>query len=316
MPITRRRCLIETAALVATAVLPGVAAAAVPEAVAKPTRLILLGTKGGPPLARSGRSNTATLILVNDVAYLVDCGYGVARQMIAAGVDPGRTRHIFLTHHHSDHTLEYGTLLYQAWLSPRRPEIDVYGPKGVEAMTRAAFDYQKLDIDTRIADEGMADPRSMVKVHELAGDGPVMANADVRVTCCRVRHPPITESYAFRFDAKDRSIVISGDTAYSPELVRLAKGADVLVHEVLHLPSIDQIVARAKNAPRLREHILASHTSTEDVGRVAAEAGVKTLVLSHLIPGDEPTVTDEQWLEGVRKHFKGRAIVGRDLLEI
>jgi ribonuclease BN (tRNA processing enzyme) len=315
MLMTRRQWLAATAALIPAASLapPAGAAAAQPH---KPTRLILLGTKGGPPLARSGRNNTSTMILINDVPYLIDCGYGVARQMIAAGVNPGRTRYIFLTHHHSDHTLEYGALLYQAWLSPRRPEIHAYGPKGIAEMTRTAFDTQKLDIAVRMADEGMVDPRSLVTVHELEREGAVMENADVRVTCCRVRHPPIADSFAFRFDAKDRSIVISGDTAYSPELVRLAKGADVLVHEALYLPAVDQIVARATNAPRLREHIIASHTTTEEVGRVAAEAGVKTLVLSHLIPGDEPEVPDEQWLEGVGKHFKGRTIVGRDLQEI
>lgn len=312
MPITRRECLALTGAAVAA--LPGVAALAAE--TRPPTRLILLGTKGGPPLARHGRNNTANLILIGGVAHVVDCGYGVARQMVAAGVNPGQARHIYLTHHHSDHTLEYGTLLYQAWLSPRRPQIDVHGPRGVAEMTRAAFDYQALDITTRIADEGMVDPRSMVTVHELAGDGVVLKTDDVTVTACRVRHPPIAESYAFRFDAADRSIVISGDTAYSPELVKLAKGADVLVHEALYLPGLGAIVARAKNAPLLREHILASHTSTEDVGRVAAEAGVKTLVLSHLIPGDDPAISDEHWLAGVRTHFKGRALVGRDLQEI
>jgi ribonuclease BN (tRNA processing enzyme) len=309
MPITRRQCLAMSGAMLAA--LPGVRTFAAEQKL--PTKLILLGTKGGPPLARHGRSNSANLIMINGVAHVVDCGYGVSRQMVAAGVNPGQTRHIFLTHHHSDHTLEYGTLLYQAWLSPRRPQIDVYGPKGLEEMTRASFEYQKLDITTRIADEGMVDPRSMVSLHELQGNGPVLKNDDVLVTACRVRHPPIAESYAFRFDAADRSIVISGDTTYSPELVQLAKGADVLVHEALYLPGLDGIVARAKNAPLLREHILASHSSTEDVGRVAAEAGVKLLVLSHLIPGDEPGITDEQWLAGVRTHFKGPAMVGRDL---
>lgn len=315
MLITRRQYLAGSAGFISMSSLglPNCPAAA---QVRAPTRVILLGTKGGPPLARSGRSNSSTMILINDVPYMVDCGYGVARQMIAAGVHPGRTRYIFVTHHHSDHTLEYGTLLYQAWLSPRRPDIHAYGPKGLAEMTRMAFETQQLDIAIRIADEGMVDPRSMVTVHELLNDGAVMENSDVRITCCRVRHPPITDSFAFRFDAKDRSIVISGDTAYSPELVHLAKGADVLVHEALYLPAVDQIVARATNAPRLREHIIASHTSTEEVGRVAAEAGVKTLVLSHLIPGDEPVVPDEKWLEGVRKHFNGRAIVGRDLQEI
>lgn len=315
MHISRRQGLQGLASLAVTVSLPSVSARAA-NPTSKPTRLILLGTKGGPPVARSGRSNSANLILVNDVPYLVDCGYGVTRQMIAAGVDPGRTRYIFLTHHHSDHTLEYGTLLYQAWLSPRRPEIQVYGPKGTAKMTRTAFDTQKLDIAIRMEDEGMKEPRTMVEVDELESEGLVMENEDVRVTCCRVRHPPIRDSFAFRFDAKDQSIVISGDTAYSPELIRLAKNADILVHEALYLPAVDQIVARAANAPRLRQHIIASHTTTEEVGRVAEEAGVKTLVLSHLIPGDEPALPDEKWLEGVRNHYTGRAIVGRDLLEI
>lgn len=313
---TRRDWIAGAAGLFATASLGTPALALQPATPGRPTRLILLGTKGGPPLARSGRMNTATLILVDDVPFLVDCGYGVARQLVAVGVDPGRVGHIFLTHHHSDHTLEYGPLLYQAWLSPRRPAINVYAPPGIAAITDAFFAYQALDIAIRIEDEGMTDPRSMVTTHDIRADGLVLDHPKVRVTCCRVRHPPIDDSFAFRFDTADRSIVVSGDTAYSPELVALAKGADVLVHEALYLPGVDRIVARATNAPRLRQHIIASHTSTEEAGRVAAEADVKLLVLSHLIPGDDPSISEEQWLEGVRKHYAGPAIVGRDLQEI
>jgi ribonuclease BN (tRNA processing enzyme) len=138
----------------------------------------------------------------------------------------------------------------------------------------------------------------------------------VKVTSCRVRHPPITQSYAYRFDAKDRSIVISGDTAFAPELAEFASGADVLVHEAMYLPAIEKLIRDAPAAPRLRQHLLASHTSTEDVGKIAKQAGVRTLVLSHLVPGDDPSITDDQWIEGVRKNFKGRIIVGKDLLEI
>ena len=143
-----------------------------------------------------------------------------------------------------------------------------------------------------------------------------MQNSDVKVTSLRVRHPPITEAYAYRFDTKDRSIVISGDTAYAPELADFAKGADVLMHEVMYLPAIDKLVRQNAGARRLREHLLASHTSTEDVGRIAARAGVKTLVLTHFVPGNDPAITDEQWSEGVRQHFKGRIVVGKDLMEI
>jgi ribonuclease BN (tRNA processing enzyme) len=183
-------------------------------------------------------------------------------------------------------------------------------------MTSNFFNYMKFDIDTRIVDEGIGDPRQLLTVHEFSRSGPVLQNQDVKVTSLRVRHPPITQSYAYRFDAKDRSIVISGDTAYAPELAEFAKGADVLIHEAMYLPALEKLIQQNPGAKRLREHLLASHTSTEDVGRIAAQAGVKTLVLTHLVPGDDPSITDEQWMEGVRKHFKETVIVGKDLMEI
>src|SRR5205085_8563558 len=195
-------------------------------------------------------------------------------------------------------------------------KIDVYGPTGLAKMTHDFFEYQKFDIETRIADEGVSDPRKLITVHEFEAAGTTMESADVKITSCRVRHPPITQSYAYRFDAKDRSIVISGDTTYAPELAEFAKGAEVLVHEVMYLPAIEKLIKRLPNAKRLREHLMAAHTLPEDVGRIAAQAEVKTLVLTHFVPGDDPSITDEQWSEGVRKHFKGRVVVGKDLMEI
>lgn len=280
------------------------------------TRIILLGTKGGPSPGNSGRSNPSTLILINNVPYVIDCGYGASRQLLSAGVALERLRYIFITHHHSDHNLELGALVYNAWITGRPIRVDAYGPPGLLGMTRDFFDYQKFDIDTRIVDEGRPDPRKLITVHEFARPGLVMQNEDVKVTSCRVRHPPITQSYAYRFDAKDRSVVISGDTAYAPELAAFAKGADVLVHEVMYLPGIERLISRLPNAKRLREHLIAAHTLPEDVGRIAAQAAVKTLVLSHFVPGDDATITDEQWAEGARKHFKGKIVVGKDLMEI
>src|SRR5436853_1599273 len=281
------------------------------------TRIILLGTKGGPTLStRTGRSGPATLMLIDDVPYVIDCGYGVSRQLISVGVALNRVRYILITHHHSDHNLEYGPLLYNAWVTTQPIKIDVYGPTGLAKMTHDFFEYQKFDIDTRIADEGVSDPRKLVTVHEFEAAGTTMENADVKITSCRVRHPPIAQSYAYRFDAKDRSIVISGDTAYAPELAEFAKGADVLVHEVMYMPAIEKLIKQNPGATRLREHLMAAHTMTEDVGKIAAQAGVKTLVLSHFVPGDDRSITDEQWSEGVRKFFKGRIIVGKDLMEV
>jgi ribonuclease BN (tRNA processing enzyme) len=281
------------------------------------SRIILLGTKGGPTLAvKTNRSNPSILLLINDVPYLIDCGYGVSRQLIAAGVMPERLRYIFITHHHSDHNLEYGTIFYNAWLAKQPPHIDAYGPVGLKQMTSDFFAYMKVDIDTRIVDEGLADPRQLLAVHEFDQPGVVLQNDQVKVTASLVRHPPIKQSYAYRFDAKDRSIVFSGDTAYAPELAEFAKGADVLIHEVMYLPAIDKLVKQFPGATRLREHLMASHTSTEDVGRIAEQARVETLVLTHFVPGDDPTITEAEWTEGVRKHFSGRIIVGKDLMEI
>ena len=282
----------------------------------KRTRVILLGTKGGPRVGEAGRSNPSTLILINDVPYVVDCGYGVSRQLIKADIALNRVRYVFITHHHSDHNLEYGPLFYNAWITGLPVRFDAYGPVGLRKLTRDFFAYQKFDIDIRIPDEGRPDPRRLLTVHEFNRSGFVMQNEDVRVTSLRVKHPPITQSYAYRFDAKDRSVVICGDPAYLPALAEFAKGADVLVHEVMYLPGIEALLQRLPNAGRLRQHLMAAHTVTEDVGRIAAQAGVKTLVLTHFVPGDDPSITDEQWSDGVRKHYSGRIIVGKDLMEI
>jgi ribonuclease BN (tRNA processing enzyme) len=183
-------------------------------------------------------------------------------------------------------------------------------------MTEDFFNYMKLDIDVRIEDEGRPDLRKLVFPHDINKAGVVLQNNDVKVSAILVRHPQVKQAYAYRFDAKNRSVVISGDTAYAPELAEFAKGADVLVHEVMYLPGVEALARRLPNANRLREHLLAAHTVPEDVGRIAAKAGVKILVLSHFVPGDDPSITDEQWTEGVRRHFTGRIIVGKDLMEI
>ena len=254
--------------------------------------------------------------MINEVPYLIDCGYGTSKQLITAGVALNRVRYVFITHHHSDHNLDFGPLLYNAWITGQPAQVDAYGPAGINELARDFFKYLKFDIDTRIEDEGRTDPNSLITAHEVSKPGVVMTNDDVKVSACLVRHPPIKQAYAYRFDAKDRSVVISGDTAYAPELAEFAKDADVLVHEVMYLPGIEALLSRLPNAKRLREHLMAAHTLPEDVGKIAAQAKVKTLVLSHFVPGDDPSITDEQWSEGVRKHFKGRVVVGKDLMEI
>jgi ribonuclease BN (tRNA processing enzyme) len=292
-----------------------VAGSAAPKA--KGTRLVLLGTKGGPRVGPPGGArNPSTLILANGTPYVVDCGYGTSTGLVGAGVPLNSVRHVFITHHHSDHMLELGPLIYNAWVTGLRTPIDVYGPPGTSKMVASFLAYMELDIRTRMADEGRPDPKKLVVVHEVKQAGPVLENDELKVTAARVKHPPIEHAYSYRFDAKDRSIVISGDTAYDPTLAAFAKGADVLVHEIMHPGHLDAILKRVPNATKLLEHLLASHTNPEEVGKIANEAAVKTLVLNHFVPGDDPSTTDATWTEGVKKHFSGQVVVGKDLLEI
>jgi ribonuclease BN (tRNA processing enzyme) len=279
------------------------------------SRLILLGTAGGPT-PKPNRAAPSQVIVVNGASYVIDCGNGVARQMILAGLKLGSLRGVFLTHQHSDHNADLGNLLLLGWASDLASPVAVHGPPPTEAMMKAFLQMNDADIRTRIADEGRPALNGLIATRELTRGGPVMRDANVTVTCAVVNHPPVTPSFAYRFDCPDRSIVISGDTTPSDALIELARDADVLVHEVMHVPSIDKLIATESNAKTLREHLLASHTTTEQVGQVAAAARVKTLVLSHFVPGGYPFVPDDVWAADVRKHFGGRIIVGRDLLEI
>jgi ribonuclease BN (tRNA processing enzyme) len=307
---TRRALLVRSVACAAASWLS-------PPLWARPrkTRLILLGTGGGPR-PRKVSSATAQVILANDAAYIVDCGDGVARQLAIAGVPLTRIRSIFITHHHSDHNADYGNLILLAWTAGLRTRVDTWGPPPLQRMTALFFEMNSYDIETRIADEGRPPLAPLVHAHELQKGGLVMQDENVRVRAAVVHHPPVAPAFAYRFDAADRSIVISGDTSPTASLIELADGADVLVHEAMFVPGVERMVARVPNAPALRRSILSHHTTAEDAGRVAREAGVKMLVLSHLVPADDPEISEQMWIDAARKHFDGEIVVGKDLLEI
>jgi len=310
MPIDRRELLLGIGAALAPAWRAPLAAQAFA------TRLILLGTAGGPR-PRKTRSAPAQVLVINGAAYVVDCGDGVARQLVLADVPLPSVRHVFLTHQHSDHTADYGNLLLLAWAAGLRTRLDAWGPPPLEKMTRLFFEMNAADITTRIADEGRVALAPLVHTHELTRGGLVMQDDNVKVTAAVVRHPPVVPSFGYRFDARDRSIVISGDTAPSDELVALARNADVLVHDALYdAAAVDRLVTGVANATSLKQSILSHHTTAADAGRLAQAAGVKTLVLSHLIPPEDPAVTDQMWIDAARTHFRGTVVVGRDLLEI
>src|SRR5260370_26323004 len=243
-------------------------------------RLVLLGTKGGPRITGYAPTPSSNLIVYRNVPYVIDAGYGVTFKLVEAGLPLPALRHIFITHHHSDHNLELGPLLYNAWATGLRQDVDAYGPTGIEKLLDSYWQSARFDIETRIADEGRPDLRKLVRAHTFA-QGPVFAGEDVRVTALRNVHPPVVESYALKFAFGGKTIVFSGDTAYFPPLACFAKGPDILVHEVMDGPALEALVQKNPNAAPLMAHLKARRTRAGDFGRPAAPSAEHTL---HITP--------------------------------
>jgi ribonuclease BN (tRNA processing enzyme) len=222
---------------------------------------------------------------------------------------------------------------------PQRP-VPLHRPElptpGLVALTDSHLAAHAYDINIRMREAGRHDLGTLIVPHELpipdgsGAHGPddvapemepfsVTEDDAVRVTATLVRHAPVFPAFAFRFDTDGASVVVSGDTAPCANLTRLARGADVLVHEVfddsLDEPPPEETEEEAWEAARRHHHMVTSHTPLSEVGRVAAEAGVRRLVLTHFIPGDD-TTPDERWLKGVTGGFDGEVLVGRDLMEL
>lgn len=314
-PIDRdRRRLLRVAGISFMAIATGNARALAAPRSLKRSRLILLGTAGGPT-PKLDRSAPANAIVIGDDIYVIDCGNGVARQMVKAGLDLGRIRDVFITHQHSDHNADYGNLLLLAWETDLKTPVNTYGPPPLKRMTELFLQMDDYDIQVRIKDEGRPPLAPLIVPHEITHGGAVMQGANVKVTAALVQHPLVKPAFAYRFDCPDRSIVFSGDTHPSENLIELARGADILVHEVIDLQAIEAVVKNEAQATRLRQHLLAAHTPMSQVGQIATRAGVKTLVLNHFVPG-APPIPDQVWYDAVKPHFKGRLVIGRDLMEL
>ena len=284
---------------------------------AKGTKLVLLGTGSGP-IPGLSRGMASSLMVHNGAAYMLDCGLGATDKYARAGVPFNALRSIFITHHHPDHNIEYGPLLLIGWVSGMRQSVRAYGPPPLMQMTKDYFRSAKATIDVWAEDFHIT-PLQPIEVHEVVNAGQLMQDDNVKVTSVVVQHPPVTPAFGYRFDFPDRSIAFSGDTTALAAVAQMAKGADVLVHEAIDFPAMEAFVRRAiaAGAPGTVEaimaHMRADHTSPEDTGRIAQEAGVKTLVLSHIGP---PFVSDASWQGAAAKYFNGEIVVGHDLTVI
>lgn len=276
----------------------------------------LLGTKGGPMIRPGSTMPTSSLLSLGGQRVVVDCGLGVARGIVDQGMSLKDLGLIFITHLHSDHYLELGPLLHTAWVAGLRTPVQVWGPKGLDLYWQGFLASMAFDIDTRISDEGRPDLRGLVTVHETRLDAP-MTFGPLTVTAIRTIHPPLTDSFAYRFAAAGKAVVFSGDTARLPALETFAAGADLLIHEAMLAPALPALMKRIGNGDdRLMHHWLRAHTTAEDAAKTAAAAGVRALALNHLIPSDDPAFTEADWLADTRPHFRGPLHIGRDGLVI
>lgn len=278
-------------------------------------RLVILGSKGGPAIRPGGPSPTSSLLEIGGRRCVVDCGLGVTRGLVEAGVVLKELDLIFITHMHSDHVLELGPLLHTAWTTGLSTPVRVYGPSDLIEYWDGFLSSMRYDIDLRIEDEGRPDLRDLVGIHLLQEGDVSLGDSNVTVRALRVDHPPVVDCFALRFDVDNWSVVFSADTAYFPPLADFARGCDLLVHEAMLERGVDKIVEITGNGERLREHLLASHTMAPDAANIAETAGVKKLVLHHLIPADLPGFEASEWHDATRA-FSGETIISHDGLEI
>ncbi len=276
----------------------------------------LLGVKGGPAINPHGSMPTSHLLSFNGKTIVVDCGAGVAVGISRQGVSLKTIDAIFITHLHSDHYLDLGPLLHSAWTAGLKHQLTVYAPLGTADYWKHFIASMRFDIDTRMADEGRPDLENLITIETLDA-GAVTQLGNIKVSALRNLHPPLTETFALRFDDGTSSVVFSGDTAYFPPLATFASDANLLVHEAMYPAGIDRLVARIGNGDdRLRKHMFASHTPVEDAGRIARDARVAALAINHMVPIDDPLITREDWAKSAEQHWNGPLHIGTDGLRI
>jgi len=275
--------------------------------ISSKTRIVLLGT--GTPGPDPDRSGPATAIVVNDTAYLVDFGPGVVRRASAAfrdkgiaALEPTKLRVAFVTHLHSDHTVGYADLIFTPWTVGRRVPLEVYGPKGLKHMTEHLLEAYSVDIETRTNPDGnqRTFPQGHnVNAHEITA-GVVYKDTNVTVTAFATKHA--MESYGYRFDTADRSIVISGDTNPIRSTIDACNGCDVLIHEV-HTPA-----ALATRPETFQQFAGKYHSTTAQLAQLAQQAKPRLLILYHWV-----ALSREELFDDMRARYAGLFVVGRDL---
>lgn len=318
------------------------------------TKLIILGTAGGPPLRRE-RSEPANLVQIGGRSYLFDAGLGTVRRLLDAGIRPETISTVFITHHHPDHDIDLAALIANdVFAHPWYPGLGpwrIYGPPGTQEMVAAALSYIAIPMGvfhaegldgkggeaptkasgapwtSYLADSGAA---QWFIAENLVAEGLVFSDDKVRVYAARNNHYALLPadrdnssmiSYSYRIETADKTIVFTGDTGASPAVARLAKGADIIVSEVMNpqktIAGLKMLAQQNHWSPaelqHAIDHMLAEHMTPQQVGRLATEAGARSVVLSHFVPGLPDGSDSAEDVAGVKKTFSGNVSAAHDL---
>lgn len=270
---------------------------------------VFLGT--GCPVVSTERYGPAQLILGEGAKVLVDCGSGVTQRLLAAGT-PGRDLDaLLLTHLHSDHLVDLFQLVISSWHQGRERPLPVYGPPGTGRYVEGLMALWEPELAQRIAHEKRPSTAALeVAVTEIAA-GETLAFGGLTVSVVEVDHRPVRHAYGFVFEGGGKRLAISGDTRRCPALIEAARGADLLVHEVFvhrEMPVVEGVRSAETVA-----NVAGYHTLSSEVGKIAAEAEVACLALSHFAP---PACDRKALLEEVTADFPGPVILGEDLMRI
>lgn len=282
----------------------------------EPSRFIvtLLGT--GTPATSIERFGPSTLVEAGNQRLLFDCGRGATIRLSQLGLQPAEVTAVFLTHLHSDHVNGLSDLWLTGWTFPagaRRTEpFEIYGPAGTQDMMTHLREAFAADIRIRTADEHLPASGIAAHAHDVT-EGVVYDHGGVRVTVFDVDHGALIKpSFGYRVDYQGRSVTLSGDTRFSKNLIAHAKGADVLIHEVM--AATPKFLAGSEAVRRIMNH----HSSPEDAGRVFTESGVRLAVYSHIIVAgyESPQAGLADLVRRTRTAYAGQLVVGNDLMRI
>ena len=276
----------------------------------------------GSPLPSAKRAQTCTAVFAGGKYFLIDAGTGSAENLQAAGIPGEALAAIFLTHLHSDHIGDIGEVDLASWVAGRAGPLPVCGPAGTGRIVNGLNEEYALDHEYRTAHhgKGVAEPRAaglIAQTFNAAGNTLVYERDGLKVTAFPVKHDPATPAVGYRFDYAGRSVVISGDTAYSQSLIAAAQGADLLVHEAQanHMVArLREAAAEAGNArmAKIFSDIPSYHTSPEEAARAANEAGVDWLMLTHLTPAPDNAIARRIFMRGVSKIRKKHVRIAED----